>query len=315
MNDKYERQKSGFDFEKTVEQLFENISRDNKKKEYTGEYDAELTYNNQITPCQIKHTTNQNKKYIEMGDLKRNYEKQDNYYLITGYDTKCNNSDIKIHFKNHTQLVSNNSDIHIGEIYVYYINPKDFNIDYSIIEELNNLNVDNNYTKCMNVNEDTCDYNDKTIFKHGIKTLCRAIYKLYMKKDILSYYNFYNKIDRNLYKVIDGFVVYEVKDGFVTHIPVDDNGEPYKNINDIPYEYSAILKIDNTLLTDHNWKIVRKYITTEFKKNNNIVKFNPKRDHRNQFRFQCSIEKKYIEEYKCEFDEYKFKLNNLLNFN
>jgi hypothetical protein len=161
----------------------------------------------------------------------------------------------------------------------------------------------------MNVNEDTCDYNDKTIFKHGIKTLCRAIYKLYMKKDILSYYNFYNKIDRNLYKVIDGFVVYEVKDGFVTHIPVNDNGEPYQNVSEIPYEYSAILKIDNTLLTDFNWGIIRKYINKEFKKTN-IVKFNPKRDHKKQFRFQCSIDKKYIEQFMCDYDDNKFEMQN-----
>ena len=45
---------------------------------------------------------------------------------------------------------------------------------------------------------------------------------------------------------------------------------------------------------------------------NDIVKLNPKRDHKKQFRFQCSVERKYIEKYMCEYDEGKFELNHLL---
>ena len=106
-------------------------------------------------------------------------------------------------------------------------------------------------------------------------------------------------------------MVYEQKDGFVTHIPIDDNGNPYRNVENIPLEYSAILKIDNTILTDYNWDVVKNYIKFEFEKNN-IVKINPKRDHKKQFRFQCSIETKYIEKYMCEYDEGEFELNHLL---
>jgi hypothetical protein len=149
------------------------------------------------------------------------------------------------------------------------------------------------------------------IFKHGLKTSYKTISKTYVSKDILSHYNFYDKINRSFYNDKRGFVVYEPKDGFVTHIPVDMKGYPYSDINSIPSEYSAILKIDNTLLTDINWDIIKTYVKTEFDKNN-IVKLSPKRDHKKQFRFQCLIETKYIEKYICEYDEEKFELNHLL---
>lgn len=307
-----ERQKSGFDFEKIVESLFVNIQRDNQKKNYTGEFDGELVYKKQTIPCQMKHTTNHSKKYIELGDLGRNYRKKEEYYLICGFDTNQDISDINIHFKNYTKNISNNLGARVSDVYVYYINPENFNINFSIIEEFYNSNIDNVYTKCMDIDNDKCDFNDKCVFKHGSKTTHRTISKLYIKKDILSLYNFFNIIDRNLYNNKNGFVVYEPKEGFITHIPVDENGEPYKDVTEIPNEYSAILKIDNTLLTDCNWDIIKKYITTEFNKNN-IIKLNPKRDHKKQFRFQCSIETKYIDQYICEYDDGKFEICNLPN--
>ena len=67
---------------------------------------------------------------------------------------------------------------------------------------------------------------------------------------------------------------------------------------------------DNTLLTDYNWDVIQKHLKLEFDKNN-IIKISPKRDHKRQFRIQCSIEIKYIEKYICEYDE-KFELNHLL---
>lgn len=306
-----ERQKSGFDFEKIVEKIFKHIKLGKFKNKYTSEYDAELLYKNEYFPCQIKHTTQQDKKYIELADLGRNYRKQDCYYLINGFDTNCDSSEIKIHFKNYTRIISNNLGINLSDIYVYYIKPEELNINFSTIEEFYNSNVNNIYTQCMDIDKGLCNFNDKTIFKNGSKTSYKTISKLYLKKDILSRYNFFDKLDKNLYNNRRGFVVYEPKEGFVTHIPVNDNCEPYNDVNDIPNEFSAILKIDNTLLTDYNWNIIRSYIKSDFDKNN-IVKLNIKRDHKKQFRFQCSIETKYIEKYICEYNEDKFELNHLL---
>lgn len=306
-----ERQKSGFDFEKIVEKIFNNIKRDKHKDKYTDEYDAELIYKNKITHCQIKHSIDKNKNYIELGDLGRNYRKQDEYYLLNGLDANNNTSDIKIHFKNYIKNISNNLGVHISDIYVYHIKPEYLNIDYSIIEEFYESNMNNRYTQCMNIEKGMCNFNDKEIFKHGLNTSYKTISKLYIKKDILSHYNFFDKLDEGFYNNKRGFVVYEQKDGFVTHIPIDDNGNPYRNVENIPLEYSAILKIDNTILTDYNWDVVKNYIKFEFEKNN-IVKINPKRDHKKQFRFQCSIETKYIEKYMCEYDEGEFELNHLL---
>ncbi len=311
MNKKGERQKSGFDFEKIVERIFKNIKRNIHKNNYISEYDADLIYKNEITPCQIKHSINQDKKYIELGDLGRNYRKQDGYYLINGLDSNNDTFDIKIHFKNHIQSISNNLGVHISDIYVYYIKPKELNINFSIIEEFYNSNENNIYTRCMDIEKGICDFNDRSVFKHGIKTSYNTISKLYVKKDILSHYNFFDNIKKSFYNNRRGFVVYEPKEGFVTHVPIDKNGKPYNDIDKIPYEYSAILKIDNTLLTDYNWDIVKIYIKDEFDKNN-MVKVNIKRDHKKQFRFQCSIETKYIEKYICDYDEDKFELNHLL---
>lgn len=307
-----ERQKSGFDFEKIVELVFKNINRDNHKTNYTGEFDGELVYKQETIPCQMKHTTNHDKKYIELGDLGRNYRKKEKYFLINGFDTSGDMRDINIHFKNYTKNISNDLGIRISDVYVYYINPENYKINYSVIEEFYNSNVDNLYTQCMDINNELCDFNDKSIFKHGSKTSHKTISKMYMKKEVLSSYKFFNTLDMNYYNNRRGFVVYEPKDGYVTHIPVNDNGETYRDITEMPNEYSAILKIDNTLLTDSNWNVVRKYITNEFNKNN-IVKVNPKRDHGKQFRFQCSIETKYIEQYICEYDEGKFETIKSLN--
>ena len=307
-----ERQKSGFDFEKIIEKIFKNIKKGKHEKQYTSEYDAELIYNNVFYPCQIKHTTNQDKKYIELGDLGRNYRKQGAYYLINGFDANCGTSDINIHFKNNIQTISNNLGIHISDIYVYYIYPEKLKIDYSIIEEFYNSNKNDIYTKCMDIEKGSCDFNDKSIFKNGSKTSYKTISKTYKNKDILSRYNFFDRLDKSFYNDKRGFVVYEPKEGFVTHIPVDDKGNIYKDVNNIPKEYSAILKIDNTNLTDYNWDIIKKYIKIEFEKKNSVVKVNPKRDHKKQFRFQCSVETKYIEKYICDYDEGKFELNHLL---
>ena len=306
-----ERQKTGFNFEKIVAKIFKNIKTEKHEKIYTGEFDGELIYKNEITPCQIKHTTNQDKNYIELGDLGRNFRKKENYYLINGLDSKETTSEIKIHFKNYTQSISNNLGIHLRDIYVYYIKSKELNIDYSTIDEFYDSNVNNKYTRCMDIEKELCDFNDKNIFSHGLKTSYKTIIKTFVNKDILSRYNYYDGLDRSFYNNKRGFVVYEPIEGFVTHIPVNDNGEPYQNISDLPYEYSAVLKIDHTRLSDYNWSIVQNMLIFKFEKNN-IVKLNPKRDHKKQFRFQCSVERKYIEKYMCEYDEGKFELNHLL---
>ena len=305
---KKERQKSGFEFEDIVEKMFKNIQRDEQKKNYTGEFDGILVNGDEAIPCQMKHTTNQTKRHIELGDLNRNHNKKKEYYLISGYDSNDKISDvINIHFKNYTKNISNDSSLRLRDVYIYHIKPNDLKIDISVIEEYYNSNIDNSYTKCMDIDNKTCDFDDVSIFKYGHETTHRTISKPYVKKDVLLSYKFFNTIDRKHYNNSRGFVVYEPKDGFVTHIPVNDNGEPYQNVSEIPCEYSAILKIDNTLLTDFNWGIIRKYINKEFKKTN-IVKLNPKRDHKKQFRFQCSVETKYIEKYICEYDDDKFEL-------
>lgn len=305
---KKERQKSGFEFEELVERMFKNIQRDEQKKNYTGEFDGILVNGDEAIPCQMKHTTNQTKRHIELGDLSRNHNKKKEYYLISGYDSNDKISDvINIHFKNYTKTISNDSSLRLRDVYIYHIKPNDLKIDISVIEEYYNSNIDNSYTKCMDIDNKTCDFNDVSIFKYGNETTHRTILKPYVKKDVLLSYKFFNTIDRKYYNNSRGFVVYEPKDGFVTHIPVNDNGEPYQNVSEIPCEYSAILKIDNTLLTDFNWGIIRKYINKEFKKTN-IVKLNPKRDHKKQFRFQCSIKSKYIEQYMCAYDEGKFEM-------
>lgn len=307
-----ERQKSGFDFEKIVLKIFKNIRKGKYEKQYTSEYDAELIYNNVFYPCQIKHTINQDKKYIELGDLGRNYRKQGEYYLINGFDANYDTSNINIHFKNHIQTISNNLGIRISDIYVYRINPSELNIDYSVIEEFYNSNINDSYTQCMDIERGLCDFNDKNVFKNGLNTSYKTISKTYIRKDILLHFHFFDNLDKSFYNDKRGFVVYEPQDGFVTHIPVDDNGNIYKDVKSIPSEYSAILKIDNTSLTDYNWDVIKGYIKLEFDKKNNIVKVNPKRDHKKQFRFQCSVETKYIEKYICEYDANKFELNHLL---
>lgn len=305
---KKERQKSGFEFEEIVEKMFKNIQRDKQKKDYTGEFDGEIVYENKSIPCQMKHTTNHNKRHIELGDLGRNYNKKEEYYLISGYDTNDKISDvINIHFKNYTKTISNDFGLRLRDVYMYHMCPEYLKIDASIIKEFYNSNIDNRYTKCMDIDNEKCDLNDVSIFKYGHETTHRTISKTYVKKDVLLSYKFFNTIDRKHYNNSRGFVVYEPKEGFVTHIPVNDNGEPYQNVSEIPCEYSAILKIDNTLLTDFNWGIIRKYINREFKKTN-IVKLNPKRDHKKQFRFQCSIKSKCIEQYMCDYDEGKFEM-------
>lgn len=305
-----ERQKSGFNFEKIVPKIFKYIKTEKHEQNYTGEYDGELIYKNEVTPCQIKHTTNKDKKYIELGDLGRNYRKQEHYYLINGLDSNYDTSEINIHFKNYTRSISNNLGIRLKDIFVYYIKPENLNIDYLIIDEFYNSNIDNKYTQCMDIERGMCDFSDKRIFKHGLNTSYETISKTFVNKNVLSHFNFYDKLDKSFYNNRRGFVVYEPIDGFVTHIPVKDNGDIYIDINDIPYEYSAIIKIDNTLLTDYNWNIIQKHLKLEFDKNN-IIKLSPKRDHKKQFRLQCSIEIKYIEKYICEYDD-KFELNHLL---
>ena len=303
-----ERQKSGFEFEEIVENMFKNIQRDKQKKNYTGEYDAILVCDGEVIPCQMKHTTKHTKKHIELGDLGRNFRKDKEYFLICGYDTNDKISDvINIHFKNYTKTISNDSGLRLRDVYVYHIKPTDLKIDLSVIEEYYNSNIDNSYTKCMDIDNEKCDFNDESVFKYGRGTTHRTISKPYVKKDVLLSYKFFNTIDRKHYNNSRGFVVYEPKDGFVTHIPVNDNGEPYQNVSEIPCEYSAILKIDNTTLTDFNWGIIRRYINKEFKKTN-IVKLNPKRDHKKQFRFQCSIKSKCIEQCMCDYDDVKFEM-------
>ena len=309
MSLKGERQKSGFEFEEFIEEIFKNIQRDEQKKNYTGEYDGILC-GDKVIYVQMKHTTNQNKKHIELGDLIRNFKKDKEYILICGYDSndKIPNV-INIHFKNYIKTIPNNLGLRLKDVFIYYIKPNDLKIDISVIEEYYNSNIDNSYTKCMDIDSEKCDFNDESIFVYGSGTTHRTISKPHVTKDVLLSYKFFNRIDKKHYNNSRGFVVYEPKDGFVTHIPVNDNGEPYQNVSEIPYEYSAILKLDNTKLTDFNWGIIRKYIGKEFKKTN-IVKFNPKRDHKKQFRFQCSIDKKYIEQFMCDYDDNKFEMQN-----
>lgn len=73
---KKERQKHGFIFEKRVAELF-NIDIDNKK--YTDKWDGVLNG----YPVSIK--TKENGRDIEMADFKRNAENTESFYLIVGF--------------------------------------------------------------------------------------------------------------------------------------------------------------------------------------------------------------------------------------
>ena len=116
-----ERQKSGFNFEKIVEKIFKYIKRDKHKNFYTGEYDGELIYKNKFIHCQIKHTTNKDKKYIELGDLGRNYKKQEHYYLINGLDSNHDTSEINIHFKNRlSQIFSYRTRLMLSPVLLFH---------------------------------------------------------------------------------------------------------------------------------------------------------------------------------------------------
>jgi len=115
-----------------------------------------------------------------------------------------------------------------------------------------------------------------------------------------------------------GYVVYEPVKGFITHIPVDGYGNVYDDVDNVPECYDAILKVDYTNLTDDNWKIVNDFIIDEYNKDNEIVSLHIKRDHRNQYRWQCSVKIVDIEDMLCDYDEKMFELNrhlkNILSF-
>ena len=160
------------------------------------------------------------------------------------------------------------------------------------------------------IDKGLCDFNDKVIFKHNRDTSTRTIMKVLVDESIMGRYDLF---DRNKLKLYNGIVVYEPVEYFITHIPVDENNQPYKSVDDVPVYYSAILKIDHTNLTDDNWTIVLNMMKDGFNKSNKI-KVHPKRDHKNQFRIQCSIDKSYIEDRMCKYDSDVFKINGGLNY-
>ena len=301
------RQQSGFDFEKIVERLFKNVYRN--KSGYTNEFDGHLKYNGLYVPCQMKHTTSNNKSFIELADLNRNASKEKDYILFNGIDSSSEKEKIKIHYKDKIISVDNTLGILTCDIFVYHIYPEDLKINIDFLNVLKSLTVENRYTKLMDIDKGICDFKDASIFKHGMNTSIKTIMKILVKKDILGKYDFFDRMylnDKN------GFVVYEPKDGFITHIPVDDNGNVYLSVDDVPMYYNAVLKVDHTNLTDDNWAIVNQFMVDGFSKNNDIVKIHPKRDHKNQYRIQCSVETKCIENNLCEYDENLFSLNKQL---
>ena len=180
-------------------------------------------------------------------------------------------------------------------------------INSSFVERINKRIVDNKYTECMNINRCDCNFNDTIIFKHGTKTSTKTIMNILIDKYILCKYDIF---DKSFLNSDYGYVVYEPIKGFITHIPVDGYGNVYDDVDAVPDCYDAILKIDHTNLTDDNWKIVRDFIMNEYNKDNEIVSLHIKRDHKSQYRWQCSVRISDIEDMLCEYDKNMFKLNN-----
>ena len=303
---KEERQKAGFDFEVIIEKLFANI----KRNKPGSKFDGVLKYGDFVKNCSIKHSVSSSKKYIELADLQRNVDNDEDYILFNGIDSNDIPKDISIHFFDKTIKVSNNFNIKLSDIYVYHIYQDQLKINDTGIKSVFDKCVDYGFTKCMDIDKGLCDFNDRTIFKHNRDTSTRTIMKVLVDESIMGRYDLF---DRNKLKLYNGIVVYEPVEYFITHIPVDENNQPYKSVDDVPVYYSAVLKIDHTNLTDDNWTIVLNMMKDGFNKSNKI-KVHPKRDHKNQFRIQCSIDKSYIEDRMCKYDSDVFKINGGLNY-
>lgn len=302
------RQQKGFDFEKIISKIFRNVTIN---KKYGDEFDGELRYNNTFSFCQMKHSEDINKNNVELGSLKRNSDKSVDYYLFVGFSDNEETNKINVHFKDCIKVVNvhlNDNLKKLKDIYVYKIPVNAFNIKFDSINEYFE-NVNNRYTKYMDnierINDDEIfDIKKYKLNEISTKTLLRVL----IKKDELIHYGFFDK-EYSL-KETFGFVSNESKDGYITFIPVNDNGDVYKNVEDVPDYYNAILKVDHTFLTDYNWKIVSNIIIDKFNKNNTIVNIKNKRDHKNQFRTQCDVNINFIEKYLVKYDENIFEMNN-----
>lgn len=299
------RQQSGFDFERVVDRLFMNVHREGKI--YTDEFDGEIRYNNVNIPCQMKHTVLSTKSIIELADFDRNANKQDDYVLFMGVNSESSQNKLRLHYKDRVMVIDNNTDLSLSDIFIYHIYPNKLKINSSFVERINKRIVDNKYTECMNINRCDCNFNDTIIFKHGTKTSTKTIMNILIDKYILCKYDIF---DRSFLNSDYGYVVYEPIKGFITHIPVDGYGNVYDDVDAVPDCYDAILKIDHTNLTDDNWKIVSAFIMNEYNKDNEIVSLHIKRDHKSQYRWQCSVRISDIEDMLCEYDKNMFKLNN-----
>lgn len=307
INENANRQ-SGFDFEKTVERIFENFK---KEKNPIGEFDGYFLINGKKTYCQIKHQDNE-KENIEFAGLSRNKNKKEPFYLIYGFDFDTETKTIDIHFSdNITKRIEISFPCKTKDIYIYYIEPDFFKIEDDCINKILK-NVDNHYTKYMDLRKEDVDKNNEDIFPHKNETSSRTIGKYFLKKEILSEDNYF--FNRKYLNSNRGFVVFEKIDGYITHIPLDDNGTPFKNVEDVPDYYDAIIKIDNTKLTDKNWDILSKYLNKVFKENNNKTKLRLKRDHKDQFRIQCCCEKKKLFNHLVNYDKNILNLKNKIKY-
>ena len=224
-----------------------------------------------------------------------------------GVNSESSQNKLRLHYKDRVMVIDNNTDLSLSDIFIYHIYPNKLKINSSFVERINKRIVDNKYTKCMNINRCDCNFNDTIIFKHGTKTSTKTIMNILIDKYILCKYDIF---DRSFLNSDYGYVVYEPIKGFITHIPVDGYGNVYDDVDAVPDCYDAILKIDHTNLTDDNWKIVSAFIMNEYNKDNEIVSLHIKRDHKSQYRWQCSVRISDIEDMLCEYDKNMFKLNN-----
>lgn len=307
------RQQSGSDFERVVERLFRNVHREGKK--YTDEFDGEIRYDNITIPCQMKHTVLSTKSIVELADFDRNANKQEDYILFMGVNNDNSHNKLRLHYKDLTISIDNNIDSSLSDIFVYHIYPDKLKINNSFIERINKRIINNRYTRCMNIDRYDCNFKDERVFKHGMNTSTKTIMNILIDKYILSRYNVF---DKSFLNDDYGYVVYEPVKGFITHIPVDGYGNVYDDVDDVPECYDAILKVDHTNLTDDNWKIVNDFIMDEYNKDNEIISLHIKRDHKNQYRWQCSVKISDIEDVLCNYDEKMFELNghmkNIVSF-
>lgn len=67
--------------------------------------------------------------------------------------------------------------------------------------------------------------------------------------------------------------------------------------------YDQFMLISNSYEDDDKWKLLRLKYTNMYKETHNIVRMNPKRDHKKQKRIQCSIPYKLLKTFMDNFEE------------